>query len=42
MCDRIAPKLVAEFVGTFAFVFIGAGAAADVFPSINIPASRMA
>jgi MIP family channel proteins len=28
--DRLAPKLVAEFIGTFAFVFIGAGAAAVI------------
>jgi MIP family channel proteins len=28
--DQLAPKLVAEFLGTFAFVFIGAGAAAVV------------
>jgi glycerol uptake facilitator-like aquaporin len=26
MFDRIAPKLLAEFIGTFAFVFIGVGA----------------
>jgi aquaporin Z len=30
MHHRIAPKLIAEFIGTFAFVFIGAGAAAVV------------
>jgi MIP family channel proteins len=30
MSHRIAPKLLAEFIGTFAFVFIGAGAAAVV------------
>src|ERR1700730_16806241 len=30
MSNRIAPKLLAEFVGTFSFVFIGAGAAAVV------------
>jgi aquaporin Z len=30
MSDRIAPKLLAELIGTFAFVFIGAGAAAVV------------
>src|SRR6201987_2577753 len=30
MSHRIAPKLIAEFIGTFAFVFIGAGAAAVV------------
>jgi glycerol uptake facilitator-like aquaporin len=27
MLNRIAPKLLAEFIGTFSFVFIGAGAA---------------
>jgi MIP family channel proteins len=30
MSNRIAPKLLAEFVGTFSFVFIGTGAAAVV------------
>jgi aquaporin Z len=30
MSNRIVPKLLAEFIGTFAFVFIGAGAAAVV------------
>jgi aquaporin Z len=30
MSNRIAPKLLAEFIGSFAFVFIGAGAAAVV------------
>ena len=30
MSNRIAPKLLAEFIGTFAFVFIGAGTAAVV------------
>jgi MIP family channel proteins len=30
MSHRMAPKLLAEFIGTFAFVFIGAGAAAVV------------
>jgi MIP family channel proteins len=30
MPNSLAPKLVAEFIGTFAFVFIGAGAAAVV------------
>jgi MIP family channel proteins len=30
MSHRIAPKLLAEFIGTFAFIFIGAGAAAVV------------
>src|SRR3979409_680160 len=28
MSNSVAPKLLAEFIGTFAFVFIGAGAAA--------------
>jgi MIP family channel proteins len=30
MSNSLAPKLLAEFIGTFAFVFIGAGAAAVV------------
>ena len=30
MSNPLAPKLLAEFIGTFAFVFIGAGAAAVV------------
>jgi aquaporin Z len=30
MSNRITPKLLAEFIGTFSFVFIGAGAAAVV------------
>jgi len=30
MPNSLAPKLVAEFIGTFAFVFIGAGAGAVV------------
>src|ERR1700682_3556376 len=30
MSNRILPKLLAEFIGTFALVFIGAGAAAVV------------
>src|ERR1700739_513336 len=30
MSDRLAPKLLAEFIGTFSFVFIGAGTAAVV------------
>ena len=30
MSNRIAPKLLAEFIGTFALIFIGAGAAAVV------------
>jgi glycerol uptake facilitator-like aquaporin len=43
MRDRIAPKLVAEFLGTFAFVFIGASAAAAFFrPVERRKAARMA
>jgi MIP family channel proteins len=38
MCNRIAPKLLMEFVGTFAFVLIGAGAVAVVGDSIGVPA----
>jgi glycerol uptake facilitator-like aquaporin len=30
MSNRIAPKLLAEFIGTFALIFIGAGAAAVI------------
>jgi hypothetical protein len=30
MSSRIAPKLLAEFIGTSSFVFIGAGTAAVV------------
>jgi hypothetical protein len=30
MSNRIAPKLLAELIGTFSFVFISAGAAALV------------
>jgi glycerol uptake facilitator-like aquaporin len=30
MSNRITPKLLAEFIGTFALIFIGAGAAAVV------------
>ena len=30
MSNQLAPKLVAEFIGTFALIFIGAGAAAVV------------
>jgi MIP family channel proteins len=37
MCHRIAPKLLAEFIGTFAFVFIGAGAAAVVGEGVGMP-----
>jgi len=37
MSDRIAPKLLAEFIGTFAFVFIGAGASAIVGDAVGSP-----
>jgi MIP family channel proteins len=37
MPNRIAPKLLAEFIGTFAFVFIGAGAAAVVGDGVGLP-----
>jgi MIP family channel proteins len=37
MSHRIAPKLLAEFIGTFAFVFIGAGAAAVVGARVGMP-----
>ena len=37
MSDRIAPKLLAEFIGTFSFVFIGAGAAAVVGDGVGLP-----
>jgi MIP family channel proteins len=37
MPNRIAPKLLAEFVGTFAFVFIGAGTAAVVGDGVGLP-----
>jgi len=33
MVNQIAPKIVAEFIGTFALIFIGAGAAAVVGPN---------
>src|SRR5258707_10163239 len=36
MSNRIAPKLLAEFIGTFAFVFIGAGAAAIVGDGVGL------
>ena len=36
MSHRIAPKLLAELIGTFAFVFIGAGAAAVVGDSVGM------
>ena len=37
MSNRIAPKLLAEFIGAFAFVFIGAGAAAVVGGGAGLP-----
>jgi MIP family channel proteins len=37
MTNRIAPKLLAEFIGTFAFVFIGAGAASVVGDGVGLP-----
>jgi MIP family channel proteins len=37
MSNRIAPKLLAEFIGTFAFVFIGAGTAAVVGGGVGLP-----
>src|SRR3984885_10100063 len=36
MSSRIAPKLLAEFIGTFAFVFIGAGTAAVVGDGVGL------
>jgi MIP family channel proteins len=35
--SNLAPKLVAEFIGTFSFVFIGAGAAAVVGDGVGLP-----
>jgi MIP family channel proteins len=37
MSSRIAPKLLAEFIGTFALIFIGAGAGAVVGGSVGLP-----
>ena len=37
MSNHIAPKLLAEFIGTFSFVFIGAGAAAVVGSGVGLP-----
>src|SRR5258708_6175007 len=37
MSNRFAPKLLAEFIGTFSFVFIGAGAAAVVGDGVGLP-----
>jgi hypothetical protein len=36
MSNRIAPKLLAEFIGPFLFVFIGAGAAALVGDGVGL------
>jgi MIP family channel proteins len=36
MSKRIAPKLLAEFIGTYAFVFIGAGTAAVVGDGVGL------
>jgi MIP family channel proteins len=37
MSNQLAPKLAAEFIGTFAFVFIGAGAAAVIGDGVGLP-----
>jgi aquaporin Z len=37
MSHRMAPKLLAEFIGTFAFVFIGAGAATVIGDGVGLP-----
>jgi MIP family channel proteins len=37
MPNRIAPKLLAELIGTFAFVFIGAGASAVIGDGVGLP-----
>jgi MIP family channel proteins len=37
MSNSLAPKLLAEFIGTFAFVFIGAGAAAIIGDGVGLP-----
>src|SRR5258708_20866684 len=37
MSNRIAAKLLAEFIGTFALIFIGAGAAAVVGGGAGLP-----
>ena len=37
MFNPLAPKLLAELIGTFAFVFIGAGAAAIVGQAVGLP-----
>src|ERR1700720_1893040 len=37
MSNPISPKVLAEFIGTFSFVFIGAGAAAVVGDGVGLP-----
>jgi hypothetical protein len=37
MSIPIVPKLLAEFIGTFSFVFIGAGAAAVLGDGVGLP-----
>jgi MIP family channel proteins len=37
MSNRLGPKLLAELIGTFAFVFIGAGASAIVGDGVGLP-----
>src|SRR3981189_1808046 len=37
MSNRIAPKLLAEFIGTFALIFIGAGAGAVGGAGVGLP-----
>src|SRR5260370_1683430 len=37
MSNRIAPKRLGELIGTFAFVFIGAGASAVVGDGVGLP-----
>jgi MIP family channel proteins len=37
LSNRLAPKLVAEFIGTFALIFIGAGAAAVIGDGTGLP-----
>src|ERR1700726_2260530 len=37
MSNQLASKLLAEFIGTFALIFIGAGAAAVVGDGVGLP-----